>query len=448
MLELSGFNYEVKKELASRTEYNVYDADRFAAKEKLENHFTQENYVFKDGVKSSSSIDIKTLDVTIDDRLHRFFFKPRKGGGSGAGAEVTALGECFQAYMCAARQKKGSDLETAEEGIELLTDEYIRNYTDCDRTIEQCILGLDPGWMNSGVVIANKFAKQLVGSTRYTFLRGGDIVKDIEDTYNKLKKPAGITLNINKWNPSDIWAMKHTNFEPVFDHKTLDEYNEYLLSNYNNKNLIGLSLKKLSGSAKTCNEELFNGGKKRPQAKFLSYSIAGKRGNGAWRDIYKKQGTASKDVYLKYKVGNKTFEMQIRTFSNGMSGWQGEIKGTSAAGGKIGGGNLQNALELAGIPSSQFIDQSTFKSQSKITNKKTIKQFTKMYNELSDDKMTETEMTLFVSDYNDNWLYSKYLCLQFIYVMITKKKKDVVMSMLDSIASSSTPKSSVFLKYS
>jgi hypothetical protein len=427
-------------------DYVIQDPDRFGAKSRLEKIVADAGLKYKDGVKSSSSIDIKTLDVLFENATHRFYFKP-KSGGSGAGAEITALGECFQAYACAARQKKGRALETAEEAIELLDTLTINQFTDCDRTLEQCVKGLDPDWLNSGVVIANKLNGKL-GSGKYKFLRGGSIIESIEKTYNTLKKEAGVTLNINKWNPSDIWAMK-LNFRPDFGHETLDQYNKYLLTEFNNKNLIGVSLKKLASGATTCKEELFNGGIPRPEAKFVSYSIAGKRGNDAWSKIYKgKPGTASKDAYLTYTVGGKKTEMQIRTFTNGMSGWQGEIKGATAAGGKIGGGNLQEALTLAGIPSSKFIDQTTFKSKSKINNAVTVKQFTEMYNKLSKDKVTVDEMTMFLGDYNDNWLYSKYLTMQFIYVMITARKEDKVMAMLDSIASSSTPKSSVFLKYS
>ena len=109
---------------------------------------------------------------------------------------------------------------------------------------------------------------------------------------------------------------------------------------------------------------------------------------------------------------------------------------------------MQESLVLAGIPSNKFIDQTSFKSKSKIKNAVTVKQFTEMYNKLSTDKVSVDEMTIFLGDYNDTWLYSKYLTMQFIYVMITERKEDKVMAMLDSIASSSTPKSSVFLKYS
>jgi hypothetical protein len=446
LIDLSSFTYIIKTKTARRVDYVIQDSDRFGAKSRLEKIVQDAGFEYKDGVKSSTSIDIRTLDVIFENITHRFYFKP-KSGGSGAGAEITALGECFQAYACAARQKKGSDLETAEEAIDLLDTSIIKQFTDCDRTLEQCVKGLDPDWLNSGVVIANKFASKL-GSSKYKFLRGGSIVDSIEKTYNKLKKESGITLNINKWNPSDIWAIK-VNFKPKFDHDTLDQYNKYILSEFNNKNLIGVSLKKLTSGANRCKEELFNGGIPRPEAKFVSYSIAGKRGNDPWSKIYKdKPQSASKDAYLTYTVGGKKTEMQIRTFTNGKSGWQGEIKGASAAGGKIGGGNLQEALKLAGVPSSKFEDQTSFKSKSSINNKNTIKKFTEMYNKLSKDKVTVDEMTIFLSNYNDNWLYSKYLTMQFIYVMINERKEDNVMAMLDSIASSSTPKSSVFLKYS
>ena len=39
-----------------------------------------------------------------------------------------------------------------------------------------------------------------------------------------------------------------------------------------------------------------------------------------------------------------TNKMQLRTFSRHVGGWQGEIKGKSAAAGKIGGGILESIM--------------------------------------------------------------------------------------------------------
>ena len=105
-------------------------------------------------------------------------------------------------------------------------------------------------------------------------------------------------------------------------------------------------------------------------------------------------------------------------------------------------------MVLAGIPERKFKNQSEFKRLSKIDNKSTIAEFTKMYNELSDSTMTEDEMSLFLQDYTNNWLYSKYLSMQFIYLLVTERKADEVVSMVVSIAESATPKSSIFIKYS
>lgn len=367
-------------------------------------------------------------------------------GGSGAGARITALGECFQAYMCAARQKKGSDLNSWLEGVDLLDSTTISTYTDCDRTLKQCLADLDEAWKNSGCVVANKIFNRL-DAVKYVFHRGGRTVGKIEDAYKKLKKTAGITFDVNKWNPADIWVMKKS-FTLDTNHDTLDDFNEYILKEHRSNNLLGISLKKLDSGATSCTEEVFNDGTPRPKATFLRHAISGIGKNSDWLTSYRKAGDASKDVYFTYRVGRKEVNMQIRTFDSGMTGWQGEIKGKSAAGGKIGGGNLQSAMVLAGIPTTKFKNQSEFKRLSKTNNEKTVAEFTKMYNKLSDSTMTEDEMSLFLRDYTNNWLYSKYLSMQFIYLLVTEKKEDEVVSIVVSIAESATPKSSIFIKYS
>jgi hypothetical protein len=427
----------------SRVEYVVAGPDRFESKTKLEAVLKENDIDYSDGVKSSSSVDIRTTDVKIGTVTHRFFYKPKSGGGSGAGAEITALGECFQAYACAARQFNKKPLDTAEDIFNLFKkNKVIMKSTDCDRTLEQCKAKLDPGWLRSGVEIANLNAAMLRGKT-YIFHRGGDTVTAIEKTYERLKKKAGIKLNINKWNPSDMWCIQN-NYKVKTDFDTLDEFNEYLLEQFNAGTVIGLSLKKLANNAMP-HEELFNVGAKPKKVSFVDFRISA-AGKEFW------DPKLSKDAYISYKEGGSIKSMQLRTFSAGMSGWQGEIKGTSAAGGKIGGGNLQESLMLAKIPSSAFIDQSSFKSHSKTTNPATVRDMAKFYKHLEKDrtpsKQVESLMGAHLKQFDNNWLYSKYLSMQFIYVMTKYKKEDQVAANLVSIASSSTPVSSVFVKYS
>ena len=60
----------------------------------------------------------------------------------------------------------------------------------------------------------------------------------------------------------------------------------------------------------------------------------------------------SKDIYLRYKSGGKEGEIQLRNFSSRpvTSSWQGEIKGKTAAGGKIGGGIVMTRLKEVKYP--------------------------------------------------------------------------------------------------
>jgi len=442
MLEIiKGLDFTIKSANDREMVVIVKAADRFGAKAELEKILTKSKIEFKDGVKSSSSSDIKTTDTIYDGKKYRFFYKPKGSGGSGAGAEVTALGECFQAYACCARQLNGRPLESGEEVFEILGKGNSK-HIDADRTLDQC-RKLDAEWIHSGTVIANAFHGEL-GTGQYNFHRGSKMVSMIEAEYNRLKKQEGIRLNINKWNPADIWVAKDGFKFPTSKWTSLGEYNTWILEQFKGKNLLGVSLKKVpSGKPK---KEIYNETAKGLDIKFLDYQIVPARKDFFGSDL-------SKDVYIDYKDHGKKMRMQIRTFSAGMSGWQGEIKGATAAGGKVGGGNLEEAMTLAGIPPSAFIDQSSAKAVARARTKAAnVKMFTEFYKYLSKDKRSIQalipEIQTVIENNNEGWFYSKFLSMQYLYVILKSGKQDKVMQNIARIAASATDVSSVFYKYS
>ena len=423
----------------NRLELVLQHKDRFATKQLIEKRLSDQKIAFKDGVKSSSSLDIKTTDFTSGPISYRLYYKP-KSGGSGAGAEVTALGECFQAYASYARQISSKKFESPEEVIELLRAKGTRS-VDADRTLQQCIEGLDPEWLYSGMATANEL-KTYLGAGTFTFHRGSDVVNKINSKYQELSKKAGVTLNVNKWNPADIWALKDGVQVDLSKLKTLAELNDYIKEMHLAKKLVGVSLKKVpTGTPKG----IVHNVTAHPTPKYQGFRIA-----AAGKDFF--GDNLSKDVYVSFTDGGTLKEMQIRTFSAGMSGWQGEIKGATAAGGKIGGGNLEAALTMAGIPTSSFTNQSAFKSMSNTKNAVVVKKFSTMYKYLSGDKRMDKEIekdiTTMLSKYDNNWFYSKFLGMQFLYTMLTSGKQNQVMQGVVSIASSTTEVSSVYIKYS
>ena len=77
--------------------------------------------------------------------------------------------------------------------------------------------------------------------------------------------------NVNKWNPADIYAVKK-GFVPNFSQfETLGEFNNYFKEMYDAQKLVGISLKKASGSV-TVVENNITGFIRRPVT-FAGYQL-------------------------------------------------------------------------------------------------------------------------------------------------------------------------------
>ena len=159
----------------------------------------------------------------------------------------------------------------------------------------------------------------------------------------------------------------------------------------------------------------------------------------------------SKDIYIKFKSEGKDGEIQLRNFSSRPqpSSWQGEIKGKTAAGGKIGGGVIMEGAKDTGIQSSKLsqpnqtpIDRPT---------ETQFKEFATMFKDLSGSK--ESIPTLVAQaksgqKKDKTWWMSKYIGVHLVYTMIKNKKMDALCSYMFQYASSATKNSSIFIKYS
>lgn len=352
--------------------------------------------------------------------------------GSGAGAEVTALAESLQAYACAARQYMGKDLTSVSE----ITKNSTIGYSFCDRKLETCISVLDEKWYHSVIVTANLIMKELPkGGGKYVFYRGVDIPVSIYAEFNKHKKGSGISGN-DKWNPADIWMAK-TDFKFKGGFATLQDLNRYMYDNYKEGNLYGISLKKIpSGPA---HSKVFNDGKP---------LISEYKGIKLGKNMFD-----SKDIYIKYSSEGKDGEIQLRNFSSRpvTSSWQGEIKGKTAAGGKIGGGLLIEAATDSGVSASKLMKPSSFNSQISKPSDTTIKKFAKMFKELSgsSESLPELERQSKIFAKEDSvWWMSKYLGVDYVYTIKHEKKIEDVTKWLFEYGSSSTKNSSIFVKYS
>lgn len=357
--------------------------------------------------------------------------------GSGAGSEVTALAESLQAYTCATRQFIGKDLTD----ISQVTEKTIKD-ADCDRTLKACLAALDDGWFHSVIVTANQIFHDVPDSSsqKFTFHRGGKIVADIYGEFAKFRKESGITGD-DKWNPADIWMVKK-GFKFKSGYKSVTEYNAYIYEEFARTNLIGISLKKVpKGQA---HSEFYNNGNP-VVAKFTGIKLG--------EDMF-----ASKDIYLQFTThsyghAKESGEIQLRNFSSRPepSSWQGEIKGKTAAGGKIGGGLVMKAAIESGVPQSKLTIPQQFKSQIEKPTDATFKEFAKMFKSLSGSRKKIEDLVAEAKRYqkqDKTWWMSKYVGIAYVYAVMDSKKQDRVLSWLYAYGSSSSSNSSIFIKYS
>jgi hypothetical protein len=352
---------------------------------------------------------------------------------SGAGAEVTALAESLQAYACATRQHYGKPLGD----ISQVTERTIAD-ADCDRTLKQCMKGLDENWFTSIVKTANQIFEDVPGAKtgkRFKFYRGGRFVDSIYNEWRRMKDGSGITGD-DKWNPADIWMVKK-DFKLKTGWPTLRDYNRYIYDEFAKTNLIGISLKKLDPKAPKAQSKIYNNGKP------LVATFTGVKLGMNMFD--------SKDIYIQFKSEGKDGEIQLRNFSSRPepSSWQGEIKGKTSAGGKIGGGIIFEGAVDTGVQRAKL----TFPRQTPIQKPTDteFKKFATMFKQLSGSKESIDKLIMEAKAghrKDKTWWMSKYIGIDLIYTMIKEKKIDALCSYMFQYASSATKNSSIFIKYS
>jgi len=381
------------------------------------------------------------LDVyLIDDvkKYIRILVKPNGSKGSGGGSAATAIQEAAQCVYAAMRYYCGKK--------EIYTEEDLQcgmKYTDAPGVKLEDIMGLPKEWKEGSVKGANEIFEK-VGGTGWKFLRGDSIIDDgaIKKAFGRVKKQTNLSSE-DKWNPADIWMVKESEINAIKKHldgeNTIDCLNNALLQRFNDGSLIGISLKKIEGDPKMDikNNQTAAVRKANEKAKFVKYDLT---------------FTSSMDVYLYY--GQGTFEkFQARNFGGSSKGdWKLELKGKSAAQGKIQGAVLIELLRNAGFTNISQFKIPTWAESAPGTSPAQKKITTEIYNLLKDYNakgMTGTEINnkAEIAKQDKSWRYSKLAGLRFLdWLQNTCSDKDMAMKEIYLYASSQSDKSSVYYK--
>ena len=381
-----------------------------------------------------------SLDIPIrDTQVIRIEVKPENSKGSGGGAAQTALVESAQCVYAAMRyycpnieKKKAFTVDDFKCGMK---------YCDVSSKLDE-IMSLGKDWQESSWAGANEIFNK-VGGKGWTFVRGDTSIDDgaVKNAFNRVKNQTNLSSE-DKWNPADIWMVKDkTKVKKHLDKETtIDCLNNALLQLRIDEQLVGISLKKIEGSPKMklLNDVPAAVRKANEKAKFEKYDLTFDNG--------RKKDNHPMDVYLYY--GTSTFEkFQARNFGGPTKGdWKLELKGKSAAQGKIQGKKVQELLKdgkFGTLPEYGGTDTWSNAKKGKLDDE--IYKLLVKY-KAKGLKNKATDLAWIKDEAEQAWKYSKYAGLKLLDWVSSHKDADQIIKEIYLYASSQSDKSSVYWK--
>ena len=325
---LQNYTISVLKDTKSIKEIKILNNDRSSTRDAIENALYAAKIPF--GALTRDAGSFGGTEFNFDRKKVRFIYKPQTGGGgSGAGAEDTTRNESAQAVYAAIAFGMGKTISNND--VTMKTIKKYSNLFSIDGNVDDIRNNLPDEWIKSSVTGANALYGRFGRSGKYTFHRGDATVNRINDAFERAKATEGVRMNINKWNPSDIWMVKSDfDFKCIDEEKTLLGLNQCIQYELEHGKLIGISLKKMQSGASLSAKNVFT--EMKFCKNYAGYEYSGK----------------SIDGYIKLSGGTK---IQFRSFGAGvgLTGFQGEVKGANANQGKIGLGPLNMILRAHGI---------------------------------------------------------------------------------------------------
>jgi len=379
--------------------------------------------------KAESSFPV--TKIILSKSIIKLIYKKGSSGGSGAGAALTKLAESSQAlYAAVVFNVLGREMTIKD----VTKDNFMRAASTAitDENINNMINNLPDDWINSSIAGANALFRAYKGKGKFTFHRGSSLVNAIEKTFTLINRGESAFGNLNKWSPADIYMVgAGFNVGALQAERTLKGLNEKMFEYIQNNQLIGVSLKKITGSGRISKKNFPT------DKKITTASFRGTTTNLDSMDGYIQWGSAS------------TEKIQFRSFGGDVSltGWQGEIKGASANQGKISLGPINFILKRHGLPQLPSSSESAaLAKQNKDSHCQQITQMLLSLGVITADKIQETTST--IKNNSDKYRYSKYLVAKLLTTVKSAPKQiqDQVVQDFYLYASSQASYSAPYIK--
>tara|TARA_B100000035_G_scaffold70219_1_gene57608 strand:+ start:18506 stop:20056 length:1551 start_codon:yes stop_codon:yes gene_type:complete len=437
-------------------------------KKGLRAEFLRENY----------QVDITATDGKIN-KIIRLEIKPEAGGGSGGGARETKRTECAQCLFASYAFNVLGDFIHDENSIDLDGLRSAASWIHIDDTLSELMPDkMSPDWVRSCIRGANilweKYGGGSTAKGKYHFYRGVGLDgsttsgNSIAKAYARCNSNEKKFSSEDKWNPADIW-MASSDFKPEELHKktgrsfeitTWQMLNEVLQQHFQDKSLIGISLKKVENPIASLTPiNVDKEAQKRDVEKYgfksigLIYANMNKKNED---DRY------PMDAYIYYGSGTHD-RFQARNFGGDTTAsWQMELKGAAANMGRLGGGSVETVLDglnvafpPSGCMHSSFNNTKIWNDCAKRNSNvgKVCQEIVRLLKKYNADGLKanctedeERDYILRISTRSQSYRYSKLLGLYLIDAIERSNVSDSIVRNLYLYAASKSDESCVFMK--
>ena len=420
---LADANVETIKSTPKILEYRIESNNRTLDREKVETLLDKNNITYGELTREVGSFGGSEI-VTFDMKRVRIIYKLKGNKGSGGGAEATRLTESAQCLYAAIAFGLGRKI-TAKD-ISISNVRSFNNLFATDEKVDRILNELPEEWIASSILGANKLYEKFKKGN-YIFHRGSKQVDTINNIFSAVKKIEKFRMDINKWNPSDIWMISEDfDFSDLSKEKTILGLNQVIQEKLDKELLIGVSLKKMVGKSSISAKNIFRDMKSGKLYKGYEYS------------------KKSIDGYILLSGGTK---IQYRSFGagTGLTGFQGEVKGAQANQGKISLGPTNMILRNHGV------SQVPTNAADRVRREPLV-----VFNDISVGlkrygKMSNSEIKKLSTDnkiVTQKFLYSKLQVTQLITILesLDSKTRNQIVEDLYLYASSQSKYSSAYYK--
>ncbi len=396
---LQGVQTKVVKAGPKVDKIRVISSQRAEIQDRISNKLKELRIKYVNEIdKSESSFPV--TKIPLQKGIIKLIYKKGAGGGSGAGAALTKLAESSQAlYAAVVFNVLGREMTIKD----VTKDNFSKasGTAITDEKFDSMVNNLPDDWINSSIAGANSLYKMYKGKGSFTFHRGSKLVDAVEKTFTAINRQEGAFGNLNKWSPADIYMVGGGfNVGALQAERTLKGLNEKMFEFIQSNQLIGVSLKKITGTGRISKKNF-------PTDKKLM--TASYRGTSTNLDAM--------DGYIQW--GSQTTEkIQFRSFGGeaSLTGWQGEIKGASANQGKISLGPINFILNRHGLPKiPTSLESASLARSNTDKHAKDIAQMMASYRLIKSDQVDETSEM--VKQKSDKYRYSKYLVMKLLNIM-------------------------------